>query len=72
MEAQCLCEGCIMMLKNGSVVENHDYNSRPVLQSRGFLKRERSNCQKGKYRLKVEYRQVAVGCTCVTAFSIPT
>ncbi|XP_017296797.1 interleukin-17C [Kryptolebias marmoratus] len=69
VEAQCLCQGCIMM-KKGSLMENHDYNSKPVLQSRAFLKREQSSCQGGQYRLKVEFRKVAVGCTCVTASSI--
>ncbi|XP_062245626.1 interleukin-17C [Platichthys flesus] len=67
-EAQCLCSGCILIQGQNPPQESHDYNSVPVLQSRGFLKREL--CSGGeKYHLKLVTVQVAVGCTCARAKS---
>ncbi|XP_068459888.1 interleukin-17C [Clinocottus analis] len=62
-EAQCLCFGCVLIQDNKPPVENHNYNSVPVIQSRVFLKKE--PCSDGeKYYLKPVSVKVAVGCTC--------
>lgn len=67
-EAECLCSGCILIQDQPSKgrlpVENHSYNSVPIVQSRVFLKREL--CSDGvKFRLTPVSQNVAVGCTCV-------
>ncbi|XP_075327334.1 interleukin-17C [Odontesthes bonariensis] len=63
VEAQCLCQGCILVHENGSVVESHDYNSAVIEQTRVFLKRV--PCPNGEgYQLMPVSQQVAVGCTC--------
>lgn len=67
VEAQCLCSGCILIpdssKKHMLPMENHNYNSVPIMQSRVFLRREL--CRDGeRYRLKPETLRVAVGCTC--------
>uniref|UniRef100_A0AAQ5X2I6 Interleukin 17c n=2 Tax=Amphiprion ocellaris TaxID=80972 RepID=A0AAQ5X2I6_AMPOC len=66
-EAQCLCAGCLLVQRDGSVLESSDYNSRSVKQSRVFLKRE--PCDKGGYSLKPVTVEVSVGCTCVKVVS---
>uniref|UniRef100_A0A3Q1F1V6 Interleukin-17C-like n=1 Tax=Acanthochromis polyacanthus TaxID=80966 RepID=A0A3Q1F1V6_9TELE len=66
-EAQCLCAGCLLVQRDGSVVESSDYNSRSVKQSRVFLKRE--SCTTGGYYLRPVIKEVSVGCTCVKAIS---
>ncbi|XP_072241407.1 interleukin-17C [Leuresthes tenuis] len=64
VEAECLCQGCILVHENGSVEESHDYNSAVITQTRVFLKRV--PCSNGTtYRLMPVSEQVAVGCTCV-------
>ncbi|TRZ00825.1 hypothetical protein DNTS_030313 [Danionella cerebrum] len=59
-EAECLCDGCII---NG--VENHSYNSVPVVRTHLFLKRIPCLRQPGKYSWAFEYVPVKVACTCV-------
>ncbi|XP_065138779.1 interleukin-17C [Paramisgurnus dabryanus] len=59
-EAECLCDGCII---NGA--HNHSYNSVPVLQKMLFLKKVKCLSDPSKYSFKIEYKEVAVGCTCV-------
>lgn len=66
-EAQCLCTGCILIQGKNPPQESHDYNSRAIMQSRVFLKKERCSCSDDKYCLKPVSIEVAVGCTCVTA-----
>uniref|UniRef100_A0A3B5M3I7 Uncharacterized protein n=1 Tax=Xiphophorus couchianus TaxID=32473 RepID=A0A3B5M3I7_9TELE len=61
-QAVCLCKGCIMS-RNGTVIDNQDYNSAQVIGSWVFMKREK--CKKGGYKLKPERRDVTMGCTCV-------
>ncbi|XP_029993227.1 interleukin-17C [Sphaeramia orbicularis] len=62
-EAKCLCTGCIMF-KDDVPYQNHSFNSVALMQTRLFLKKE--PCAGGKkYRLKLEAKKVAVGCTCV-------
>lgn len=70
VEAQCLCSGCIMF-QNQKLIESHDYNSVPVMQSKLFLKREVCNDKK-KYRLTPVSIDVAVGCTCARATTSST
>ncbi|XP_038126157.1 interleukin-17C [Cyprinodon tularosa] len=68
-EAVCLCNGCILM-ENGTVQHSYNYNSIPLLHTFMFLKRDRHNCEEGKYRLVEEMVQVSVGCTCVRAKTV--
>ncbi|NP_001191723.1 interleukin-17C precursor [Oryzias latipes] len=68
MEAQCLCKGCI--LKEGNnVIESHNFNSKPLVVSRMFLRRvlcEGGNNGTAKtYKLERVQLDVAVGCICV-------
>ncbi|KAM4553413.1 interleukin-17C [Fundulus diaphanus] len=69
-EAKCLCSGCILVLKNGTVIESPDYNSKPLVHAFLFLKRVRDNCKEGMYRLVREKMEVSVGCTCVRANTV--
>ncbi|XP_014848720.1 PREDICTED: interleukin-17C-like [Poecilia mexicana] len=62
-QAVCLCEGCIMPNDTGTLIEDKSYNSVKVNSSWMFVKREK--CQKDGYKLKLERREVTVGCTCV-------
>ncbi|XP_041651124.1 interleukin-17C [Cheilinus undulatus] len=73
-EAQCLCEGCIL-IENGPdrekrLVLSDDYNSVPIYQTRRFLRKELCDNREIReneetYRLRPVSVKVAVGCTCV-------
>ncbi|MEQ2220259.1 hypothetical protein ILYODFUR_003553 [Ilyodon furcidens] len=67
-EAKCLCSGCILVHQNGSVTENFDYNTKPLMHKSVFLKRVK--CKEGKYRLVPERLEVSVGCICVRANTV--
>uniref|UniRef100_A0A8C6UKG1 Uncharacterized protein n=1 Tax=Neogobius melanostomus TaxID=47308 RepID=A0A8C6UKG1_9GOBI len=54
-EAQCLCEGCIVLDQNGEPEENYNYNSKPETQ------------EGRRYRLKRVDVEVNVACTCVSS-----
>ncbi|KAM3870058.1 interleukin-17C [Diretmus argenteus] len=65
-EAECLCEGCIMTMKDAPREESFAYNSVPITQHRVVLRRKLCEDKK-RYRLVPENINVAVGCTCVKA-----
>uniref|UniRef100_A0A3Q2UBS6 Interleukin-17C n=1 Tax=Fundulus heteroclitus TaxID=8078 RepID=A0A3Q2UBS6_FUNHE len=58
--AQCLCEGCIINLR-----EDHSYNSVMVKTQMTVLKRKPCPGDPKKYVVKKEIISVPVACTCV-------
>ncbi|XP_073320907.1 interleukin-17C-like [Pagrus major] len=57
--AVCICEGCIIHQR-----EDMDYNSKAVYASL-MIHRRTGKCSDNKYKVKKDFIQVPVGCTCV-------
>ncbi|KAM9375492.1 interleukin-17C [Pholidichthys leucotaenia] len=68
-EAKCLCNGCIMLSKDNTVVEMHNYNSKPIFQKKMFLAKKHCSGE-NNYTLETIFVDVAVGCTCVRPVSL--
>ncbi|CAJ1057284.1 interleukin-17C [Xyrichtys novacula] len=68
IEAECLCQGCIMIQNDTGAGKGlditDDYVSKPLMQTRMFLKKEPCG-DEGGYHFKPVYLKVAVGCVCL-------
>ncbi|XP_008286313.1 interleukin 17a/f1 [Stegastes partitus] len=60
-EARCLLQGCL----NSHGQEDHELESRPIMHQVMMLRRIKSTGAESSYHYRLEFRRVAVGCTCV-------
>uniref|UniRef100_A0A665WVD2 Interleukin 17a/f1 n=1 Tax=Echeneis naucrates TaxID=173247 RepID=A0A665WVD2_ECHNA len=60
-EARCLLKGCL----NSEGQEDQNLESRPIMRQTLVLRRVRPQEAGQSYHYKLEYRIIAVGCTCV-------
>ncbi|XP_035808537.1 interleukin 17a/f1 isoform X2 [Amphiprion ocellaris] len=60
-EARCLLKGCLD--RHGR--EDQNLESRPIMHQLMMLRRIRSTGAEPSYHYRLEFRRIAVGCTCV-------
>ncbi|KAL0968206.1 hypothetical protein UPYG_G00263830 [Umbra pygmaea] len=68
--AECLCKGCIINNRSGHQVEDHNYNSVPIMQSKVVLTKTQCSTDPEKYSFTKSFIQVPIACTCVRYRSI--
>ncbi|KAK7152706.1 hypothetical protein R3I93_010811 [Phoxinus phoxinus] len=64
-EAKCSLTGCLIETKSGWI-EVQDYQSKPIYTQIMVLRRIRG--EKHNYSFRLEYKTIAVGCTCIRPF----
>ncbi|XP_051578602.1 interleukin 17a/f1 [Myxocyprinus asiaticus] len=62
-EAKCLLTGCLNIRNE----EDNSYESKPIYRQILILRRVRGD--KHNYSFKLEYKTIAVGCTCVRPYT---
>ncbi|XDV42897.1 hypothetical protein PO909_011479 [Leuciscus waleckii] len=64
-EAKCSLTGCLIETKSGWK-EVQDYQSKPIYTQIMVLRRIRG--EKHNYSFRLEYKTIAVGCTCIRPY----
>ncbi|XP_067310760.1 interleukin 17a/f1 [Pseudorasbora parva] len=65
-EAKCSLTGCLIDADGSGVAEDQEYHSKPVYTQIMVLRRIRG--EKPNYSFRLEYKTIAVGCTCVRSY----